>query len=108
MEWYVTHSGTSFGPVTFDQLVEAADAGTLGKDDLIWCTDMQSWKTAAEVMPELWHDPHRLTAPRVWQRSDTHADQSSNRKSAPVKGWLLVMLISLAFVGSALSLAALF
>ena len=108
MEWYVARNGDSFGPVTFDQLAEAAEAGTLGEDDLIWCTGMQSWMSAAEVMPDLWRDPDHIKVRSVWQRSDTRVNPSSNRKSAPVQGWLLIILLSLAFIGSALSLATLF
>jgi GYF domain 2 len=106
MDWYYTRDGTVFGPMTFDQLAEAADSGMLGKDDLVWRADMQAW-TPAGLVSEL-RGPQRMPLPRLWQYKAAPRNASSNRESAPIKGWLLIFCIGLAFIGSALSLAAIF
>jgi hypothetical protein len=104
MDWYFARDGTVFGPATFDQLAEAADSGTLGKDDLVWCADMQAWTPAGMV---LWR-PQRMPPPGLWQHRAAPRNASSNRQPSRIKGWLLIFCIGLAFIGSALSLAAIF
>jgi hypothetical protein len=104
MDWYYSRDGTVFGPVTFDQLAEAADSGPLGNDDLVRCADMQAW-TPAGLVPEL-QRPQRMPPPRLWQHRAAPRNAASNRESARIKGWLLIFCIGLVFIGSALSLAA--
>ena len=108
MECFVTRNGTIFGPMTFDQLVDAARAGQLSQDDSIWCAGMQSWMRASEVS-DLW----RASPRRVWRRApkantDARANHSSDRSVVRVNAWLISLCISLAIIGSALALVAMF
>ena len=68
MEWYVARNGTTVGPVTFDQLADAARTGRLNRDDLVWNDNMESWVPAATV-PDLWHEPERKPPRSVWRRA---------------------------------------
>jgi len=106
MEWFAARNGETFGPVAFNELADAARAGQLSKDDLVWCTAMESWLPAAEVS-DLWREPQCIPAQSVWQRAPRF-NPSNDRKSVHVKGWLLFLCIGLVIIGSALSLAVIF
>jgi hypothetical protein len=115
MEWYVARNGTTIGPVTFDQLADAAHTGRLSSDDLIWNDSMESWVPAATV-PDLWHVPERKPAHSVWQRAtktsaarrDARPTPSSDRRLVRVQRWLLLSSISLTLIALALTLVAIY
>ncbi|MCU0797020.1 MAG: GYF domain-containing protein [Akkermansiaceae bacterium] len=49
-EWWLSRSGEKFGPVTFDQVVEAAKAGRLEpRTDLLFGGDLKDWTPAGQV-----------------------------------------------------------
>jgi hypothetical protein len=115
MEWYVARNGTRVGPVTLDQLVDAARTGRLKKEDLVWSDGMQSWVPAATV-PDFWHEPERMPAHSVWQRAangsaarvDTRPNRSNEDRLVRFRRWLLVLSINLAIIALAFVLVAIF
>jgi membrane protease subunit (stomatin/prohibitin family) len=50
--WHVVQGGQASGPFTLDQLAQAAAAGTLRADTLVWTAGMASWAPAGQV-PQL-------------------------------------------------------
>jgi len=49
-EWWVTRQGERFGPVTFEQMVEAARSGRLEpRTDLVYGGKLSEWTPACEV-----------------------------------------------------------
>ena len=48
-QWYYTHSGQQAGPVSSQQLRQAAVAGQLLPSDLIWKQGMAAWALAGKV-----------------------------------------------------------
>lgn len=48
-EWYYAHEGQQSGPVSAQELKQAADAGRLTPDDLVWQEGMKDWTPARKV-----------------------------------------------------------
>ena len=49
-EWFVTHDGKQFGPVTMDDLKFEAERGELNpRLDMVWKSGMEDWIPAGEV-----------------------------------------------------------
>jgi hypothetical protein len=49
-EWFVTHDGKQFGPVTMDDLKYEAERGELNpRLDMVWKNGMEDWIPAGEV-----------------------------------------------------------
>jgi GYF domain 2 len=55
--WYVARNGETFGPFSFERVIQGARTGEMQGDDLVWCDGMAGWLPAAEV-PELWNALH--------------------------------------------------
>ena len=55
-EWYYARNGQQHGPVAFDQLLESARSGGLGRTDLVWSSSMKDW-TPAELVEGLFTTP---------------------------------------------------
>ncbi|QEF99550.1 hypothetical protein Mal15_36150 [Stieleria maiorica] len=52
-QWYAHVNGEKQGPVSMDQMRLYSEAKILKKDSLVWKNGMQTWKPAAEAIPEL-------------------------------------------------------
>lgn len=65
-QWYYTEKGRQNGPVSFYQLQQLANAGTLKPADLVWTDGQQDWKPAGEIAGLFSSSPAALppTAPR--------------------------------------------
>lgn len=49
-EWYVTHEGKQFGPVSLDDLKYEAERGELNpRLDMVWKAGMEEWKPAGDL-----------------------------------------------------------
>ena len=49
-EWYATHAGEKFGPVSFDDLKQKVGRGELNpRHDTVWKQGMEGWISAGEV-----------------------------------------------------------
>ena len=48
-QWYYTQDGRQTGPVSFYQLQQLANAGTLKTTDHVWTEGQEDWKPAGEV-----------------------------------------------------------
>jgi uncharacterized protein DUF4339/uncharacterized protein DUF4190 len=56
MMWYYRRGEAQLGPVSWEDLVNAARAGGLGSGDLVWTDGMAQWQPAATIpglLPEL-------------------------------------------------------
>ncbi len=52
-QWYAHVNGEKQGPVSMDQMRLYSEAKILKKDSLVWKNGMDTWKPAAEMIPEL-------------------------------------------------------
>jgi membrane protease subunit (stomatin/prohibitin family) len=52
--WHVTANGQTLGPMSIEQLGQAAQQGHLGPSTLVWSAGMAGWTAAAQV-PQLAH-----------------------------------------------------
>ncbi|MHB8898018.1 MAG: DUF4339 domain-containing protein [Thermoguttaceae bacterium] len=48
-QWYFTQNGRQQGPVSFYQLQQLANAGTLTTADHVWTEGQQDWRPAGEI-----------------------------------------------------------
>lgn len=48
-EWFYTHRGETYGPVSSTELRAAAHLGFIGPDDLVRCRDRNTWIAASNV-----------------------------------------------------------
>jgi GYF domain 2 len=70
MDWFIARSARTEGPLTFEAMVEAANSGRLGRDDLVWQPGTETWQRAGEVA-SLWCSPDKpppppISAKRPW------------------------------------------
>jgi uncharacterized protein DUF4339/uncharacterized protein DUF4190 len=49
MMWHYARGGSQLGPVSWEDLVNAARTGNLGPGDLVWTEGMAQWQTAASI-----------------------------------------------------------
>lgn len=89
-EWYYTHAGQRFGPVSVDQLRRAAQLGQVAGGDLVWHEGMANWAPAstvpavfpASVPPAI--PPVPRTPPPIPQAPTAYAPPSA---AQPVQLW---------------------
>ena len=55
-EWYIGRNGQAIGPLAFKVLLDAAQQGSLNRNDLVWKTGMEAWAPASSVAA-LWGPP---------------------------------------------------
>lgn len=48
-EWYYTHDGQQFGPLSWSQFRQLAASGQLRRTDMVWKNGMQGWAPASIV-----------------------------------------------------------
>ncbi len=48
-QWYYTENGRQKGPISFYQLQQLANAGSLKSSDHVWTEGQQDWKPAGEI-----------------------------------------------------------
>ena len=71
MDWYVSHEGETFGPFSFQALVNGVRDGEMQPDDFVWSNGMPGW-VPARTIPGLWAPP-QLPAQGV-EKSSIAAD----------------------------------
>lgn len=49
-QWYYTQNGQQTGPISFYQLQQLANTGTLKSTDYVWTDGQGDWKPASEVV----------------------------------------------------------
>lgn len=49
-QWYYTQNGEQSGPISFYQLQQLANSGTLKSSDYVWTDGQGDWKPASEVV----------------------------------------------------------
>lgn len=47
--WHLSRGGESYGPYSWEEMLDFARDGRLQHDDLVWNNDMDAWTKAAEV-----------------------------------------------------------
>jgi membrane protease subunit (stomatin/prohibitin family) len=47
--WHIAQNGQSVGPFTAQQMSEAATAGNIRRDTLVWSAGMEAWTSAGQV-----------------------------------------------------------
>ncbi|QDV43125.1 hypothetical protein Enr13x_29790 [Stieleria neptunia] len=105
-QWYAHVNGEKQGPVSMDQMRLYSEAKILKKDSLVWKNGMDTWKPAAEVIPELFGG----AAAKSGQTIVSHVDS----ETPPADGGALATELAkhhaliLAFGVSLLIIAAIF
>ncbi len=49
-QWYYTQNGQQTGPISFYQLQQLANSGTLKNTDFVWTDGQGDWKPASEIV----------------------------------------------------------
>ena len=49
-QWYYTQNGQQTGPISFYQLQQLANTGTLKSSDYVWTDGQGDWKPASEIV----------------------------------------------------------
>ncbi|MBC7980181.1 MAG: DUF4339 domain-containing protein [Armatimonadetes bacterium] len=102
-EWYVTHEGQQFGPVSIDDLKFEAERGQLNpRLDMVWKNGMDDWIAAGEI--EGLFERNAIVSPPADNFTGFVGDESRQDRMASEDRWPGVPRITYIFLSFVLPL----
>ena len=93
-QWYYTQSGQQVGPVSFYQLQQLANSGTLKSSDYVWTDGQGDWKPADEIVGLFAGNTSVPSAPSTAQYGNHAGDQDLVMPSDPPRDPTVMAILS--------------